>query len=146
VPDGQVAPGAGIFGRAPVAICRFVGSLPDGQWYAVRCIFRHRFLEDLESADATIYEERITLWRAPSVDHAIELAEDEAASYAAVMDARVMDAGDEYLGLAQAYELVDDPGHGSEVFSLLRESELDAEAYLDTFFDTGTERQQRNPS
>lgn len=116
-----------------------MGTLPDGQWYAVRCVFRHRFLEELESAEAIVYEERVTLWRAISLDHAIELAEQEAASYAAVMD-----AGDEYLGLAQAYELADEPGHGSEVFSLLRESDLDREAYLDTFFDTGTERQQRN--
>ena len=109
----------------------------DSQWYSVRCIFRHRFLEDLESADATIYEERITLWRARSADHAIELAEREATEYAALMD-----PGDEYVGLAQSYELADEPVHGSEVFSLLRESDLEHEAYLDTFFDTGRERQR----
>lgn len=109
----------------------------DGQWYAVRCIFRQQFLEDLEGADASIYEERITLWRARSGDHAIELAEEEAGEYAALLE-----AGVEYLGLAQSYRLADEPGHGSEVFSLLRESELDREAYLDTFFDTGTERQR----
>lgn len=111
----------------------------DGQRYAVRCIFRHRFLEELESAHAPVYGERITLWRADSADHAIELAEHEAAGYLALME-----AGDEYLGLAQAYRLAEEPGHGSEVFSLLRESELDHDAYLDAFFDTGAERQQRN--
>jgi hypothetical protein len=109
----------------------------DGQWYAVRCIFRQQFLEELEEADARIFEERITLWRARSDDHAIELAEEEAAEYAALLE-----AGVEYLGLAQCYRLADEPGHGSEVFSLLRESELDRDAYLDTFFDTGTERQR----
>jgi len=30
---------------------------------------------------------------------------------------------------------------GAEVFSLLRESDLEPDAYLDAFFDTGTERQ-----
>ncbi|MCU1601431.1 MAG: hypothetical protein JWO22_2140, partial [Frankiales bacterium] len=49
---------------------------------------------------------------------------------------------DEYLELAQAFELFDDPGHGAEVFSLMRTSRLEPDAYLDTFFDTGTERQQ----
>jgi hypothetical protein len=109
----------------------------DGQWYSVRCIFRQHFLEDLEGTDASIFEERITLWRARSDDHAIELAEEEAGEYAALLE-----AGVEYLGLAQCYRLADEPGHGSEVFSLLRESELDRGAYLDTFFDTGTERQR----
>jgi hypothetical protein len=109
----------------------------DGQWYAVRCIFRQKFLQDLEGADASIYEERITLWRARTDDHAIELAEGEAREYATLVE-----AGVEYLELAQSYRLADEPGHGSEVFSLLRESELDRETYLDVFFDTGTERQR----
>jgi hypothetical protein len=47
-----------------------------------------------------------------------------------------------YLGLAQAYRLGDPPGDGAEVFSLVRGSDLGDEAYLDTFFDTGTERQR----
>jgi len=36
------------------------------------------------------------------------------------------------------------PGHGVEVFSLLRESDLPPEPYIDSFFDTGTEREQRS--
>ena len=68
---------------------------------------------------------------------AIARAEDEAARYAADVDA-------EYLGLAQAFALVDDPGDGAEVFSLMRESDLPPpppDEYLDAFFDTGDERQ-----
>jgi hypothetical protein len=49
-------------------------------------------------------------------DHAIELAEEEADEYAALLE-----AGVEYLGLAQSYRLADEPGHGAEVFSILRE-------------------------
>jgi hypothetical protein len=33
-------------------------------------------------------------------------------------------------------------GHGAEVFSLMRDSPLDAQSYLDTHVDTGAERQK----
>ena len=71
-----------------------------------------------------------------ALDDAIELAEKEAAEYAA--------EGEEFLGLSQGFWLFDDlalPQQGIEVFSLLRESDLEPKAYLDAFFDTGFERQ-----
>ena len=58
-----------------------------------------------------------------------------------------------YLGLAQAFSMLGDEvvdGHvtgastiteGTEVFSLIRESDLQPPQYLDSFFDTGRERQ-----
>ena len=64
----------------------------------------------------------------------IALAEGEALEYA--------DNDDEYLDLAQAFKLFDEPEHGAEVFSLMRSSRQEPDAYLDTFFDTGTERAQ----
>lgn len=96
------------------------------RWYTVRCVFKK----------GSLYEERITLWRTPSFDDAIELAEAEAAEYARKWQA-------DYLGLAQAYRLQEgeEPVHGMDVFSLIRESSLDGEAYLRRFFDTGTELQ-----
>ncbi|MEU1287936.1 hypothetical protein [Kitasatospora sp. NPDC005856] len=99
-------------------------------WYAVRCVFRW------DTSDNPLYEERLTLWRAGSMDEAIERAEDEARTYA-------HDNGHSYLELAQCYALATDgrPGDGDEVFSLLRESRLDGDAYLDRYFDTGEERQ-----
>jgi hypothetical protein len=100
----------------------------DSQWYSVRCVFRS------DSDDGTLYEERITLWNADSLDDAISLAEAEAAAYAESTDV-------EHLGLAQAYWLPTPPGKGAEVFSLMRVSSLDPDAYLDQFFDTGSERQ-----
>ena len=99
------------------------------QWFAVRCVFR-------DTTSTTFYEERVTLWRAESFEAAIEQAEAEAHDYAEVLSLR-------YLGLAQAYKLADLPGDGAEVFSLCRESELGERAYLDAFFDTGTERQRQ---
>jgi hypothetical protein len=105
---------------------------PVEPWYAVRCVIRGAI-----SGPTTTYEERITLWRAPSADEAIELAEAEAIEYGEAL-------GDaEYTGFAQSFNLFvgDTVGHGDEVFSLMRDSELDTEDYLDAFFDTGTEHQ-----
>src|SRR2546423_356424 len=107
-------------------------------WYAVRCIFRTtRDMvqgEDLQPG-MTSYEERITLWQAGSFEDSIVLAEEDAWQYAEDLDC-------EYMGFAQAYQLSAQPGHGAEVFSLIRESRLTPSRYLDHFFDTGRERQR----
>jgi hypothetical protein len=104
-------------------------------WYAVRCLFRLSIgPEETEAA----YEERITLWRAASFDEAIARAEAEARSYAAGLD----ESPGAITDLVQAYHLFDVPGDGAEIFSLMRLSDLEPNAYINTFFDTGTERQQ----
>lgn len=94
----------------------------------MRCVFQY-------GSDAPfVYEERITVWRAVSFDAAVALAEAEAAEYAD-------EVGRSYLGFAQAYRMFDELGHGAEVYSLMRDSELAPGAYLTSFFDTGDERQ-----
>lgn len=101
---------------------------PDHGWFSVRCLFR------LGGGTPIGYEERITLWRAESFEEAIVLAETEADEYARAVDGR-------YLELAQAYHLDDVPGHGAEVYSMIRDSTLAPDQYLTAFFDTGAERQ-----
>ena len=103
--------------------------------YSVRCIFLWERRPDQTAAH--IYEERITLWRAENAESALQFAEQEARQYA-------RDNGIEFLDeYFVSYELVDTvDAHGVEVFSLLRESDLDRSAYVNAFFDTGTERQQ----
>ena len=102
-------------------------------WFAVRCIIDHG-QDDERKGHA--YEERITLWRAASFDEAMERAEAEAIEYAAILtDVRVTD-------LVQAFKLFEQPGDGAEVFSLIRLHESPPDAYIDAFFDTGTEFQQ----
>ncbi len=97
-------------------------------WFGVRCVFRW--------SQPLTYEERITLWEADSLDDAIALAEMDAQAYAERLNS-------EYLQMAQAYWIGQKrPEIGSEVFSLMRDSDLDPDAYLDTFYDTGQERQQ----
>ena len=102
-------------------------------WVSVRCLFRTHF------GDQQVYEERVTLWHEADMDRAIALAEAEAQEYAAASSTPPGE-GVEYLGLAQAYLLDDEPGHGAEVFSLMRTSPMAPKEYLDAFFDTGRER------
>lgn len=102
--------------------------------FSVRCLFRWQPLSQEQTHHT--YEERITLWNAANFDAAIAFAEEEARDYARDNDCGVLD-------LFQAYELVDEvAAHGVEVFSLLRDSSLEPEEYIDTFFDTGEERQR----
>ena len=77
------------------------------------------------------------MWEAKSLDQAIEFAEKEAEEYG--------ESGAESLGLFQCYSMFEDVDlteQGVEIFSLIRDSDLKPEEYLDTFFDTGFERQQ----
>jgi hypothetical protein len=98
------------------------------QWYSVRCLFGS------VRGEGFSYEERMTLWCTDSFDNAISLAEKEATTYAA--SAKV-----DYLDLAQVCLLPGHPTSGAEIFSLVRDSDLAADEYLDSFFDTGSERQ-----
>ena len=114
---------------------------PTSGWFAVRCLFRKSRVADTGSGGHG-YEERITLWRASNIDEAIAKAEAEAIDYGSIIE----EAPDEYLGLAQAYALSDSPDQeGAEVFSLIRDSTLGPESYLDAFFDTGQEHQRTTP-
>ena len=102
--------------------------------YSVRCLFE--WSPRPEMTKKHLYEERITIWRSENIDQAIEAAEQEAESYAKKIHAK-------YLGLAQGFDLFDEiDTSGVEVYSLLRESDLEPEEYLDAFFDTGDERQR----
>ena len=87
---------------------------------------------------AYLYEERVTVWKADDIDAALDRAIDEAKSYA---DAN----GFTYSGLAQAFWMFSRIDvNGVEVFSLLRESDLEIEQYLDSFFSNGHERHKND--
>jgi len=106
-------------------------AVPGMRWYGVKCIFQ--FSIPAEAPGHTIYEERVTIWSAPSFDEAIEKAEAEAREYAG--------EDGQYLGYCVAFEMSDDPSaEGAEVYSLMREDPRKPEEYLDRFYDTGWER------
>ena len=100
--------------------------------YSVRCLFRWESRPNQKAKN--LYEERITLWQASSINQAIELAEKEAEEYAS--------DDMEFLGYSQGFALFEPiTANAIEVFSLLRESDLEPEQYIDAFFDTGTEHE-----
>jgi hypothetical protein len=99
--------------------------MPDSAWYAVRCVFK------MMEGSGT-YEERVTLWVATSAEEAIDKAEAEAIEYSEGLG--------QYLGFAQSFRMDGGPADGSEVFSLMRDSDLDPNQYVTRFFGTGAER------
>ena len=98
-------------------------------WYGVRLIYQ------LTETSRLAYEERVILVRSGSDDAAIALAEQYSKGYESETTS--------YIGYAMAFHIFDENGStigpGVEVFSLIRESDLDVDAYLDRFHDTGSE-------
>ncbi len=80
------------------------------------------------------YEERITLWTAEDPDSAIALAERECEEYCKFH-------GFTPLNLYQCFLVDESPEKHTEVFSLLRDSDLGNKAYVNSFFATGKEHQ-----
>lgn len=104
-------------------------------WYSAKCVFRHN--APAGSSGKFAYEERIIVLRADNLADAIKRAEKEAHGYAAGLE------GVEYTGFVAAYDLGEDKiTDCSEVYSILRDSNLEAEAFLDRYYDDGSERTQ----
>ena len=107
--------------------------MKDNVWFGARTIYRVEKNNTVSNPNK-LYEERVVLISASSADEAIVKAEKEAETYASNTDMT-------YLGFVNVFELYHNKiEDGTEVYSLMRESELEADAYLDRFFDTGSER------
>jgi hypothetical protein len=107
----------------------------DEPWYGAKCIFLHT---GIESCPGQVYEERVVLVRAGSFDEAISRAEAMAEEYAKD------NGGCSYTGFIDVFHVYDeDIGDGAEVYSLMRESDLSKDEYLNRFYDTGTERTRK---
>lgn len=105
------------------------------EWYAAKTIYKTRTVE--VGKPKTVFEERVVLFRATDFDDTIAKAEAEAAEYCRAS------SDTEYLGVVDVYHVGDDAiGHGTEVYSLMRDSDLSDKDYVDHFYDDGTERSQ----
>ena len=106
-------------------------------WYSVKCIFIH---DELSGDNGEVmYEERIVVLKAGSLDEAIALGETEALEYAEG------DGTVHYAGFISAYHLFEkELADGAEVYSLMRLSNLNKEAFIDRYHDDGTERTEGN--
>lgn len=103
-------------------------------WYGIRSLIKH---------GADLFEERIVLLDAEDDAAAFRAAEAEVDEYCVdLTDTRPM-------GFQQAFRLVTDDvvidarSGGLEVFSLIRRSDLPDGEYIDRFFDTGDEFEQK---
>jgi hypothetical protein len=98
-------------------------------WYAVRCLFYH--------GDIKAYEERTVLVSAVDTDEAIAKAEVDAAEYCRALE------NVQYLKYVDTFHLFEkEVADGAEIFSLMRTIEIDKDAYIDRFLDSGTERRE----
>jgi hypothetical protein len=77
-----------------------------------------------------MYEERITLWQAVDADEAIAKGIHAADSYAA-------ENGFQRVDYTTSYKMFDAPSEGSEVWSLMRDSWLPPEEYVQRFVIEG---------
>jgi hypothetical protein len=102
----------------------------DGKiWFSARTVYEH------DKPGDGLFEERIVLLRAADFEEALERAEAEALRYAA-------EVGGNYTGYVSVFEIAEEQlGDCAEVFSLMRDSDLAADDYIDHFFATGDERQ-----
>ena len=106
------------------------------EWFSAKSVFRHHRVE--ASVSKTVFEERVVLVHAASFEDALARAEAEAAEYCAMAGGPV-----DYLGFVDVHRLASaQVGHGTEVYSSMRESVLDPSEYLDRFYDDGHERRQ----
>ena len=107
----------------------------DEPWYGAKCIFLHT---QIDRCPGQVYEERVVLIKATSIDEAIERAESIAAGYARECE------GCSYTGFVDVFHIYDENiGDGSEVYSLMRTSDMGEDEYLNHFYDTDTERTQK---
>ena len=102
--------------------------------FSCRSLYKHHSKKKA-SANRT-FEERIVLIRAKSFKDALIQAEKEAKQYCRQLKNCT------YLGHVDAFIIHDKPlKHGSEIYSLMRESGLTEAAYIRRFFETGKEYQ-----
>jgi hypothetical protein len=109
--------------------------MEEKEWYGAKTLYQVQS-NTVESPNK-LYEERVVILKASSLDDAIDEAEKEARQYASD------GSGITFLGYVNVFKLVSEKiKDKTEVFSLMRESRLRANKYIDRYFDTGKERTQ----
>jgi hypothetical protein len=102
-------------------------------WYSAKTVYRHRLVQ--EGVTKTVFEERVVLFHAANFEDAIPKAETEAKRYCSAVENVV------FLDFANVYYLPDESvGNGTEIYSLMRDSNLSDTEYLSRFHEDGHER------
>lgn len=107
---------------------------PQGRWFGAKCLFVHRGLSVEEDSRTLTYEERVVLVKALDFNWAIRKAERDATAYASK-------AGDcKYLKFVDCFDILENEvAEFTEVYSLMRKSNLDPDRYVSQFYATGEE-------
>ena len=108
----------------------------DGEpgWYGAKTLYLHNDLTERHGKPS--YEERVVLFWAEDFTQAIDLAETEANEYIDGLCAT-------YLGFVNIFHsFMEEPGSGTEVYSIIRNIEMDQEEYINHFYDDGSFRTQ----
>ena len=104
--------------------------MSEASWFGAKTLYRWPNSYSEAGSGAYVYEERVIVLRARDTYEAIVRAEQEAVRYAsAAAD------GTEYLGAVDVYEMCEDVGDGTEVFSLLRSTPLAPKEFLHRYHD-----------
>jgi hypothetical protein len=91
-------------------------------WYSAQCVFLHA---ETVHGPHQMYEERIIVLRAESIEAAIARAEKEAEEYCSNLD------NCRYIGYINVFAMFDDEiKDGSEIFSSMQRSHLTPKGYL----------------
>ena len=99
-------------------------------WFGVKCLFVHHNLSKEENKK--IYEERVIVIRANDFDWAIKKAEKEAKEYAQNENEC------EYINFIDSFSIDDNKiSDFTEVYSIMRKSKLEADDYIETYYDDG---------
>jgi hypothetical protein len=98
----------------------------DDGWYSAKTVYRHRLVQD--GVTKTVFEERVVLFHAANFEDATAKAETEASKYCSAVENVV------YLGFVSVYYLPEDTvREGTEIYSLMRDSDLSDADYLARF-------------
>ena len=101
--------------------------------YSAKTVYRHQLTQ--KGKTKTVFEERIVLFHAVNFEDAIAKAETEANDHCTAVENVV------YLGFVSVYYLPEETvGDGTEIYSLMRDSDLSDTEYLARFHDDGHER------
>lgn len=110
-----------------------MGLVKQKKWFAAKGVFLFKRLSSNPETKFT-YEERIILVQSINIDWALKKAEDEAKQY------EKEQTGCEYLNFIDCYELYEDTiVDKSEVYSIMRKSNLDPDDFLSRYYSDGTE-------
>ncbi len=107
--------------------------IDDVGWYSAKTVYRHRLVQ--EGVTKKVFEERVVLFHAANFEDAIAKAEIEAKRYCSAVENVVS------LDFASVYYFPEETvGNGSEIYSLMRDSNLSDMEYLSRFHEDGHER------